>query len=152
MEASERQRERERALSTLRPGCIYYTLIVEEEVLWRGVLSLRRVEGLRDRRRIFIYQALSENTEATALKIRDVVWEELDENGGNQEACQGVRTESLIKAGRRSWVRPQRRGVDALALSGGEGRQAQDQSTAPPSRALAPVLGRGCAPLESRSE
>lgn len=88
-------------------------------MLWRGVLSLRRVEGLRDRRRIFIYQALSENTEATALKIRDVVWEELDENGGNQEACQGVRTESVIKAGRRSWVRPQRRGVDALALSGG---------------------------------
>lgn len=51
---------RERALSTLRPGCIYYALIVEEEVLWRGVLSLGRAEGLGDRERIFIYQALSE--------------------------------------------------------------------------------------------
>lgn len=56
----QRPRERERTLSTLRPGCIYYTLIVEEEVLWRAVLSLERVEGLWDIKSIFVYQALSE--------------------------------------------------------------------------------------------
>lgn len=42
------EKEWQRALSTLRPGCIYYRLIVAEEVLWRGVLSLLRAEGLGD--------------------------------------------------------------------------------------------------------
>lgn len=55
-------------------------------------------------------------------------------------------------------MRAQRRGLDAPALSGGGGgvggggRQGQDQSAAPPSPALTPVLSRGYAPLESWSE
>lgn len=66
IETSEKERGR-RTLSTLRPGCIYYTLIVVEEVLWRAVLSLERVEGLGDIKSIFVYQALSGKTRRRLL-------------------------------------------------------------------------------------
>lgn len=58
-------------------------------MLWRAVLSLERVEGLRDIKSIFVYQALSENTAATTFKIRVVVWEEVDENILREEIKRG---------------------------------------------------------------
>jgi len=62
------------ALSTLRPGCIYYRLIVAEEVLWKGVLSGERAEGLG---------GLSEHVYLSDF-IRKTPWRLLLRSGGGE--------------------------------------------------------------------
>lgn len=61
--------ERGSELSTLRPGCIYYGLIVAQEVLWRGVLSGGWVEGPRGQKRACLSIRLDQKH--AALKITD---------------------------------------------------------------------------------